>query len=305
MAKRRKPTHRRGKKQPVHITLGSLIVIAIIAFAVARFGGGASTPSGTTHSDAAPSSQVSSAASQSSSTSQSSTAASSSAVGDSNWQATYAALAKLTFQSGNPAAINVNSGKSTLTMSAWQSNHIAYGNLDNLNRTTTVTAYLQRSNLGRSAGRPAQKWQPTGWHQEYRVINGDRIPVVNRGHLIAYTMTFNLNSDGVPQTGAEGSSDNPKNLATQTEFSNQKTMQVYEQAVRDALGRGARVIYQVTTVFRGNELMPRGYWSQAVSSDGQLNFNVYIWNVEPQLQFDYATGRNTIDRNMRVTEINQ
>ena len=82
-------------------------------------------------------------------------------MGDSNWQATYAALAKLTFQSGNPAAINVNSGKSTLAMSAWQSSQIAYGNLDNLNPTTPSTAYLQRSKRGRSAGPPAQPWQPT------------------------------------------------------------------------------------------------------------------------------------------------
>ncbi|ERL64887.1 DNA/RNA non-specific endonuclease [Schleiferilactobacillus shenzhenensis] len=305
--KRRRASPRRGRKQPVHVTLGGLIVIALIAFLLARFGGSGNTPSGTNaQSTSTPTSQVtgsSAAASTGQAAGTSSSAASSAAVGDSNWQATYAALAKLTFQSGNPAAINVNGGKSTLTMSSWRSNHIDYGNLDSLNRTTTVTAYLQRSNLGKSAGRPAQKWQPTGWHQEYRVIDGDRIPVVNRGHLIAYTMTFNLNSDGVPQAGAEGSSDNPKNLATQTEYSNQKTMQIYEEAVRDALERGARVIYQVTTVFRGSELMPRGYWSQAVSSDRQLNFNVYIWNVEPQLQFDYATGRNTIDRSMSVTAV--
>lgn len=304
MAKRRK-YHRRGRKQTPIATIGSILLILLVAFLFNQFGGGGASSANrqTGTSQAASTSQVvSDSASQNSDTA---TNSSTSQTGNRNWQATYQSLANLTFQSGNPAAINVNNGKSTLAISAWQNNHIAYGNLDRLNRTTTVTAYLQQSNLGKSAGRPAQNWKPTGWHQEYRVINGDRIPVVNRGHLIAYTMTFNLNSDGQPQQGAEGSSDNPKNLATQTEFSNQKTMQVYEQAVRDALGRGTKVIYQVTTVFRGDELMPRGYWSQAVSADGQLNFNVYIWNVEPQIQFDYATGRNTINRSMQVRPLNQ
>lgn len=77
-------------------------------------------------------------------------------------------------------------------------------------------------------------------------------------------------------------------------------MQIYEDQVRTALEQGKKVIYRVTTVFRGNELMPRGYWSQAVSTDGSVNFNVYIWNVEPGVSFDYATGRGKADSTMQV-----
>jgi len=94
--------------------------------------------------------------------------------------------------------------------------------------------------------------------------------------------------------------DNPKNLATQTAYSNQKTMQIYEDQVRTAMEQGKKVIYRVTTVFRGNELMPRGYWSQAISTDGSVNFNVYIWNVEPGVSFDYATGRGKADSSLQV-----
>lgn len=209
-------------------------------------------------------------------------------------------LAQETYHTGTAAVIAVNHGKSTLKASQWRVSRIDYGHLDALNRTTTDTAYLSQANLGRSDGRTAQTWRPTGWHNQPIMVNGQRVLPQNRGHLIAYTLSFNLNSAGRYQAGALGSLDNPKNLATQTAYANQKTMQLYEAQVRTALARGEKVIYRVTTVFRGNELMPRGYWSQAISTDGRVNFNVYIWNVEPGVSFDYRTGRGHADQRMRV-----
>ncbi|MFC6180140.1 DNA/RNA non-specific endonuclease [Lactiplantibacillus daowaiensis] len=226
--------------------------------------------------------------------------ASSSTATSDNVKGTYATLAKQTYQSGGAAAIKVNNGKSTLKASLWKHAKIDYGNLDSLNRTTTDTAYLSKANLGRSEGRTAQTWSPTGWHNQPIKVNGKRVYPQNRGHLIAYTLSFNLTNTGTYKAGEAGSLDNPKNLATQTAYSNQKTMQIYENQVRTALEQGKKVIYRVTTVFRGNELMPRGYWSQAVSTDGSVNFNVYIWNVEPGVSFDYATGRGKADASMQV-----
>lgn len=238
--------------------------------------------------------------SSSSAASQTSSSTSTAAQTSGNTKQTYDQLAKMTYQSGSPAAIKVNSGKSTLAASQWKNSKIDYGNLDRLNRTTTDTAYLSKANLGRSAGRAAQKWNPTGWHNQPIQINGQRVFPQNRGHLIAYTISFNLTNTGQYRSGEGGSLDNPKNLATQTAYSNQKTMQIYEDQVRTAMEQGKKVIYQVTTVFRGNELMPRGYWSQAVSTDGSVNFNVYIWNVEPGVTFDYGTGRGKADSSMQV-----
>lgn len=62
-------------------------------------------------------------------------------------------------------------------------------------------------------------------------------------------------------------------------------MQIFEEKIRNALAQHKQIIYQATPVSRGNELMPRGYWSQAISIDGNLNFNVYIWNIEPNIKF--------------------
>ncbi|WP_048000487.1 DNA/RNA non-specific endonuclease [Lactiplantibacillus herbarum] len=235
-----------------------------------------------------------------SSNSSSSTATTGNVKTSGNEQQTYQQLSKMTYQSGSAAAIKVNSGKSTLAASQWKNSKIDYGNLDQLNRTTTDTAYLSKDNLGKSAGRTAQNWSPTGWHNQPVTVNGKRVYPQNRGHLIAYTLSFNLTNTGQYRSGEDGSLDNPKNLATQTAYSNQKTMQIYEDQVRTAMEQGKKVIYRVTTVFRGNELMPRGYWSQAISTDGSVNFNVYIWNVEPGVSFDYATGRGKADSSLQV-----
>lgn len=211
----------------------------------------------------------------------------------------YNQLANLDFQSGGKAVIEVNNGQSSLDIATWKENKVIYGDLDSLNLTTFVTAYLDRKNLGRSEGRERQVWQPTGWHQKQ--IDGD--PIVNRGHLLAYTSSFNFDIDGKFKIGGNGSQDNPKNLATQTAFSNQKVQTHYEKLVRDAQKlKGNKVIYQIVTVFRGKELMPRGYWLQAIDSAGTLNLNVYEYNVQPNVVFNYKEGTSKIDRTMKVRE---
>ncbi|MHC0039863.1 DNA/RNA non-specific endonuclease, partial [Pseudoneobacillus sp. C159] len=67
-----------------------------------------------------------------------------------------------------------------------------------------------------------------------------------------------------------GDQNNPKNLFTQSAFSNQKIQTIFESQVRDALRDNEKIIYQATPIFRGNELMARGINLQAVSSDGSL-----------------------------------
>ncbi|NFA95484.1 DNA/RNA non-specific endonuclease [Enterococcus faecalis] len=209
----------------------------------------------------------------------------------------YKELAALDFKSGDSAVFTVNNGRSTLDISQWEENKVIYGDLDPLNRTTFVTAYLDRKNLGRSEGRERQVWKPTGWHQ--KKVDGELI--VNRGHLLAYTSSFNFDSDGNFREGESGSQDNPKNLAAQTAFSNQNVQTIYEKKVRDAQKiTGNKVIYQIVTVFRGNELMPRGYWLQAIDSNGIINFNVYVYNVQPKVVFNYEDGTSTIDRSLTI-----
>lgn len=216
------------------------------------------------------------------------------------------AISKWAYKSGDDSIKILDNDKPTeIKEEKFDRPHIKYGGLDTLNRTKTATAYLTKNNLGRSNTRTEQIWRPTGWHNQPKYIGGIRVIPQNRGHLIAYTMTFNLDKSGQPKQGELGSIDNPYNLFTQTEFSNQKTMTQVEQKVRDALARNKKVIYKVTPIFHGQELMARGVWVQALSLDGSLKVNRYLWNVQDKVKFDYTTGRSKVDNNWRVPTVGE
>ncbi|WP_276804805.1 DNA/RNA non-specific endonuclease [Lactobacillus hominis] len=212
----------------------------------------------------------------------------------------YQKLANLNFQSGAKAFVYVNNNRSTLIKNAWKTNKVIYSNLDSLNRTSkSNTAFLEPKNVANDSLRVRQFVNPTAWH--YNSRNG--VQIYNRGHLIAYSVSAGIDQNGqYNPANQSGDQNNPKNLFTQTAFTNQKIQTIFESKVRNALKSGNKVIYQATPIFRGNELMARGINLQAVAVNGNLDFNVYIFNVQPDFTFDYTTGRAKIDRNMQVNE---
>lgn len=206
-------------------------------------------------------------------------------------------LATKNFQSGQSAIIQVNNGRSTLNPNSWHSNKVIYSALDKLNRTSSPnTGFLEEHNRANEELRVRQTVDPTAWHN-----NHGRVQIYNRGHMIAYSISAGINQDGnYDPNSTSGDQNNPKNLFTQTAFSNQKLQTIYEAKVRKAIEDGHKVIYQVTPIFRGNELMARGVNLQAVSTDRSLDFNVYIFNVQPGYSFDYSNGNAIVDSEMRV-----
>lgn len=214
--------------------------------------------------------------------------------------ADYQKLANLDFKSGDKAYVYVNNNKSTLIKNAWKVNKVIYSNLDNLNRTShSNTAFLEPRNVANDSLRVRQFINPTAWHSNRE--NGTQI--YNRGHLIAYSVSAGIDQNGnYNPNNQSGDQNNPKNLFTQTAFSNQKIQTIFEGKVRNALKQGNKVIFQATPIFRGNELMARGINLQAISLNNNLDFNVYIYNVQPDYVFDYNNGRAKIDRNMVVNQ---
>lgn len=197
----------------------------------------------------------------------------------------------------------MNHNKADLKASDWKINKVDYQDLDNLNRTSgTNTGYLEKRNIADGSLRVRQYVQPTGWHQKF--VDDD--PIINRGHLMAYSISKGISTSGKYNPNDQsGDQNNPKNLFTQTAYSNQDLQTKYEQKVRNALYNNKKVIYAAQPLFRGNELMARGVHLQALSTDGSLNFNVYLFNVQPKVKFDYATGRSTIDRSMKVASVSE
>ena len=182
----------------------------------------------------------------------------------------------------------------TVCITGWTREHMYIGGHDELGRTLPIRAYLSERNMGRSVDRGRQRHNPTGWVQNQWELDGSQIWVKNRGHLIAYTFTFNFNDYGYFVYGYGGCEDNPVNLFTQTQHSNQRVMTRFENYIRNALRDGSNVVFKASPVFRGDELMARGIWLQALSDCGDVELSVYVFNRQPGVAFDHATGYNWI-----------
>lgn len=54
------------------------------------------------------------------------------------------------------------------------------------------------------------------------------------------------------------------------------------------------ILYRVTPVFKGNDLVSRGVQMEAWSLEdsGRIHFNVFVHNVQPDISIDYSDGSN-------------
>ena len=55
------------------------------------------------------------------------------------------------------------------------------------------------------------------------------------------------------------------------------------------------VLYRVTPIFEGNNLVASGVLMEAYSVEDNgkgVCFNVYVYNVHPGINIDYATGKS-------------
>lgn len=128
--------------------------------------------------------------------------------------------------------------------------------------------------------------KPTGWvNNKYPgVVDGSYI--YNRCHLIGFQLT--------------GENANKQNLITGTRYINVDGMLPFENMVADYVKEtGNHVMYRITPVFDGDNLLASGVLMEAksVEDDGEgILFNVYCYNVQPGIGIDYATGENWLEK---------
>ena len=157
-----------------------------------------------------------------------------------------------------------------------------YGELDSLNRCGVVWANINVELMPTEDRGEIGLVKPSGWHTvKYDFVDG--MFLYNRCHLIGYQLT--------------GENANEKNLITGTRYMNVEGMLSFENYVAEYIkNTGNAVLYRVTPIFVGDELVARGVIMEAASQHDQgqdLSFAVYIYNVQPGVEIDYATGEST------------
>lgn len=160
-----------------------------------------------------------------------------------------------------------------------------YSELDDLGRCGVAYANICHELMPTEKRGDIGMVKPSGWHTvKYPDIIKDRY-LYNRCHLIGYQLA--------------GENANVKNLITGTRYLNVEGMLPFENEVADYVkGTGNHVLYRVTPVFDGDNLVASGVQMEAesVEDDGDgVKFNVYCYNVQPGIWIDYETGDSWVD----------
>lgn len=154
-----------------------------------------------------------------------------------------------------------------------------YAPLDSLGRCGVAYANIGKDIMPTEERGSIGMVKPSGWHSiRYENVEGRYL--YNRCHLIGY------------QLSAENA--NTSNLITGTRYLNIQGMLPFENMVADYVkGTNNHVLYRVTPIFDGNNLVASGVLMEgySVEDDGEgICYNVYCYNVQPGIKINYATG---------------
>lgn len=158
-----------------------------------------------------------------------------------------------------------------------------YSELDDLGRCGEAYACVGTDLMPTGPSGSLSAVTPTGFvNAKYGIVSGGYL--YNRCHLIAFQLA--------------GETANPRNLITGTRYLNVNGMLPFEEAVAEYVrSTENHVLYRVTPVFHGDDLVARGVLMEALSmEDGGagVRFCVFCYNVQPGISIDYATGRSAL-----------
>lgn len=183
--------------------------------------------------------------------------------------------------SGQAYAV-INDNQPEFTDSDYTTDSYEYfSELDSLNRCGYTMACIGYDLMPTEDRESIGQVKPSGWQTvKYDFVDGKYL--YNRCHLIGFQLT--------------GENANERNLITGTRFMNTQGMLPFENMVADYVKEtGNHVLYRVTPIFKDDELVARGVqmegWSVEDSGAG-ICFNVYVYNNQPGVEIDYATGES-------------
>ena len=160
-----------------------------------------------------------------------------------------------------------------------------YSNLDLFGRCGVAYANVSPKTMPTKERGPIGMIKPSGWHTvKYDIVENKYL--YNRCHLIGYQLT--------------GENDNEKNLITCTRYMNSVGMLEFENKVADYVKKTKNhVLYRVTPIFEGNNLLVKGVEMEALSVEDKgrgIKFNVFVYNVQNGITIDYRNGNSKLTK---------
>ena len=210
-------------------------------------------------------------------------------VGTDATQSSSASLDSVPAYSGQPY-VTLNNNVPDFTDADMQTtSYEEYSDLDNLGRCGAANAIVGIDLMPTEPRGAIGQVRPSGWHTvKYEGIDGNYL--YNRCHLIGYQLS--------------GENANEKNLITGTRYLNVTGMLPFEDEVADYVKQNnAHVRYRVTPIYEGDNLVASGVQMEAksVEDDGAgICYNVYVYNIQPGITIDYATGDSQKSADMQT-----
>ena len=166
-----------------------------------------------------------------------------------------------------------------------------YSPLDSLGRCGVAYANVGTDIMPRDERGRIGMIKPSGWHTvKYENVDGKYL--YNRCHLIGYQLS--------------GENANERNLITGTRYLNIVAMLSFENMVAEYVNEtNNHVLYRVTPMFRGNDLVARGVLMEgySVEDNGEgICYNVFCYNIQPGIEIDYSTGDSHMAETKTVSD---
>ena len=158
-----------------------------------------------------------------------------------------------------------------------------YSELDDLGRCGVAFACIGEEIMPTEERGAIGQIKPSGWQMaKYDIVDGKYL--YNRCHLIGYQLS--------------GENANEKNLITGTRYMNVDGMLPFENKAADYIKETKNhVMYRVTPIFEGNNLLAKGVQMEAfsVEDNGEgVSFNVFVNNIQPGIEINYLDGTSKL-----------
>ena len=166
-----------------------------------------------------------------------------------------------------------------------------YSDLDTLGRCGAASACIGEEIMPTEERGAIGQIKPSGWQLvKYDIVDGKYL--YNRCHLIGYQLS--------------GENANEKNLITGTRYMNVDGMLPFENMVADYVRETKNhVMYRVTPVFDGNNLLAKGVQMEAFSVEDNgkgISFNVFVNNIQPGVEINYLDGTSKLQLTQTADE---